>query len=104
MTHIQGELVVGKSRDEIYRAFGAAGRPISLGFITYRPPSLQEYDLAQDLLISGTVSVEEERAAEHERRSQAMMPTYFGGDSFKLKAESVDGSTSPKRRKSGFSE
>ena len=79
LTHIQGELIVGKSRDQIYTAFGAAGRPISLGFITYRPPSLQEYDISTTLLLSSTLQVEEERAAEQAKRFEATKtPNYFG--------------------------
>ena len=52
LTHIQGKYIVGHSTGDefIYGAFKAAGRPIKLGFITYKPPTYAEYDTASDHL------------------------------------------------------
>ena len=48
--------------DVIYEAFRKAGRPIKLGFITYKPPQIQQFVTADSLLNASTVEVEEKRA------------------------------------------
>ena len=48
--------------DGIVAKFKEAGRPITLGFITYKPPELAEYEQAEELLLKSTVEVEERRS------------------------------------------
>eukprot|EP01047_Picozoa_sp_COSAG01_P046179 COSAG01_NODE_4314_length_5139_cov_22.559413_2_plen_101_part_00 len=78
LSHIQGALIIGKRRDEIFDAFRKAGRPTSLGFITYRPPELQEYQKADDLLTSGHVEVENLRASREKAYDPFAVFTGFG--------------------------